>query len=580
MKKLITLFTIVLFVLCSCSVFTPQDSASFTFGFDKEFATMFSRSVIWAEFDEAAQVKIVATLSGGVNDKKEVTVSFPDFSKDGVSIKFSKVPLNKTFDINVQGFLYGDELFFEGNSKGNTVKGKDTVTVEISTLFNTNYVLFRTDNDYFTLDVFTPSKLSTADNNSVQDPVPGESTAFLDYAFDKSGNLWAINGRFDDISSNFSSTVLVVRALTENLKTGEKEYQYIEKNIGDIKPVKIAVDMQNNRLIVGCVQNLYDSSEKLVLKVFSIDDLLKAQSENSPYVPIETHSTVLNQNYVTCIEANGNICYLAGEMDGPTAIMCYNFMTNDGSIITYLEPEWDPKAEELEGLEITDMLYQDGKLYALVSASPRYETVDTECSFTINSRGAVIELDPQTLAITRGPIGLASMGKPINTQFPAVYSGCLIYSDSEYKTVAKIDGKITFNAPQQKDANLFFGPKKFIAIKPKKLVVADSGIFCYQEDDLWLYNSGSRIVTVDLENFAISGIKNTKIDFTEPISNGSKYSASVTGYYANNSYLNNGTENVCVYKWNSFSSDIYVAIDLYSDTYKPYAYNPNGIPLD
>ena len=55
----------------------------------------------------------------------------------------------------------------------------------------------------------------------------------------------------------------------------------------------------------------------------------------------------------------------------------------------------------------------------------------------------------------------------------------------------------------------FYGPTRFIAIKPKKLVIADEGLAFYTEDDGVLrYKNVNRVVYVDLEDFVVSETKN------------------------------------------------------------------------
>ena len=60
----------------------------------------------------------------------------------------------------------------------------------------------------------------------------------------------------------------------------------------------------------------------------------------------------------------------------------------------------------------------------------------------------------------------------------------------------------------------FYGPEKFIAIKPKKLVIADDGLAYYTNDDGALaYRNVNRVVIVDLESFAIESCEETSVKF-------------------------------------------------------------------
>ena len=60
----------------------------------------------------------------------------------------------------------------------------------------------------------------------------------------------------------------------------------------------------------------------------------------------------------------------------------------------------------------------------------------------------------------------------------------------------------------------FYGPRKFVAIKPKELVIADDGIAIYVDSNKALcYKNVNRIVTVDLERFAISSSASVPVKF-------------------------------------------------------------------
>jgi hypothetical protein len=75
-----------------------------------------------------------------------------------------------------------------------------------------------------------------------------------------------------------------------------------------------------------------------------------------------------------------------------------------------------------------------------------------------------------------------------------------------------------FNTPLLSNIeSQFCGPQKFVAIKPKKLVIADSGIAFYTDaEGIWKYKNINRIVTVDLESFSIeANPKESPVNFNE-----------------------------------------------------------------
>ena len=87
-------------------------------------------------------------------------------------------------------------------------------------------------------------------------------------------------------------------------------------------------------------------------------------------------------------------------------------------------------------------------------------------------------------------------------------------------TISSFDDGTTYPelfSPTEAQANkAFYGPKKFIAIKPKKLVIADEGCAFYTDSNAAFYfKNVNRVVTVDLESFAISSDDDISATFDE-----------------------------------------------------------------
>lgn len=169
--------------------------------------------------------------------------------------------------------------------------------------------------------------------------------------------------------------------------------------------------------------------------------------------------------------------------------------------------------------EFTDITCQDDCLYMLYNESPdnhsyrgysgHWESSDK----TVRSRGAVIRYnlitgDFESLGFSENKIAHDSFklraltfgsGDPMydttdNTKFLEIpASGKELYPD------------IYCPAESEK---AFYGARKFIAVKPKKLVISDEGLCFYTGDDGVLrYKNKNRIVYVDLEDFAIKEFK-------------------------------------------------------------------------
>ena len=177
--------------------------------------------------------------------------------------------------------------------------------------------------------------------------------------------------------------------------------------------------------------------------------------------------------------------------------------------------------------EITDMqVMYDGNLYVLVRdycqdnnhyCSFELENYDTG-EYWAYSRGAIIKYS------TAGNV--LNMEKILGwTKDPKVMAppSELIPVNPNILICKKLNAYI----PEVGDfSNSFLGPMRFIAVKPKELVVADFGVNVWLADDKKKINGGmkfhSRAVSVDLASFAIRDIcEFTNFNFDNPNANSS-----------------------------------------------------------
>lgn len=158
---------------------------------------------------------------------------------------------------------------------------------------------------------------------------------------------------------------------------------------------------------------------------------------------------------------------------------------------------------------ITDMLYQDGRLYLLYKETFSWPSSAT----TIGNRGAVIEVNLFDGSVRNTGLTTSALS---NTEYKlqGYYNDSLMYTDQECKTPYIPLEEILMNSSVQypkicfpnEGEKSFYGPTRFIAVKPKKLVIADEGLAFYTDNELLRYKNVNRVVYVDLENFAVEKI--------------------------------------------------------------------------
>ena len=178
--------------------------------------------------------------------------------------------------------------------------------------------------------------------------------------------------------------------------------------------------------------------------------------------------------------------------------------------------------------EITDMqVMYDGNLYVLVrdytqdSSSHSYEFETNDIStgeYWAYSRGAIIKYSTAGNVLSMEKI----LGWTKDPKVMTLPSGLIPDLDSNYYNPCK---KLNAYIPEVGDfSNSFLGPMRFIAVKPKELVVADFGVNVWLADDKKKINGGmkfhSRAVSVDLASFAITDICEFKnFNFDNPNAN-------------------------------------------------------------
>ena len=210
-----------------------------------------------------------------------------------------------------------------------------------------------------------------------------------------------------------------------------------------------------------------------------------------------------------------------------------------------------------EGSSFTDIIYQDDAVYILFRNVMPADNPNITGSFPVYSRGAIIKYDTLTRQLQKKcwtTDSLDSTGKYIYGYDDYNHSLWKKISSTE-KEKAKLNsteasGKYPdLFVPQAPDAGLY-GPQKFIALKPKKLVIADNGLAFYTDSlGAYTYKYVSRVVTVDLENFIL---EETEVNTCF----GSNYTSVLkgSGFYV---YLSDYSDSSSIYSNENCSGSIY-----------------------
>lgn len=302
---------------------------------------------------------------------------------------------------------------------------------------------------------------------------------------------------------------------------------------GNENPATIAINKANLKRITDYLY--YDTiNDSIWLGAYSTTDEnciffikdAKEIADNTTYSnPCTLSGISIYPNAIyTAFAASGTELYIAYTNDGASYLQRASITgNNDGFTINAIG---SPKSTQDMGTggTITDILiHYDGYVYVLVSQMGYSYTggfSQNNLSLTpgdINySRGAVVRLEPTSNGFkvsaktgwTESARTIYTKGeKPGEDTIYNDYSGVKSYIDT-LENLREENGGLKLYAPKYSERNShFYGPRRFVAIKPKELAIADSGANLmlpdYDNKKTGGFFKHNRVVKVDLYKFAI-----------------------------------------------------------------------------
>ncbi len=203
--------------------------------------------------------------------------------------------------------------------------------------------------------------------------------------------------------------------------------------------------------------------------------------------------------------------FLVKTTDSKFKIFVFDFSSEDEQkpLVKTIPVSLD-NLDPISSITISDMLYQDGCLYLLYKEA--FSWSGSPSPTTIGNRGAVIEVNLFDGSVRNTGLTTSALS---NTEYKLQgYNNSLMYTDEACTTPYIPSAEILTNSGVQypkicfpnEGEKSFYGPTRFIAVKPKKLVIADEGLAFYTDNELLRYKNVNRVVYVDLENFAVEKI--------------------------------------------------------------------------
>lgn len=568
------------------------DSANLNFYITPDYSSIQPGSINLKIKDETGKIKKVsyfAQLQGGINSNSLSSVSEVTFENNEATISRTEILPNRydvTFEFTdemgntlyscweiinvVAGFATDTWIGNGAHLKESDGKTEFVITNDLIEQFgadvvpNTKYALFSTNNSGLKYYV-------TNDCESVSEtPTLTTTNTVFNSCFDNDGNLYLLTYAEDGWNTVIMSD-----------KTGFSTLQTTDT---------LSTGMGNCGLMVDHVTNImyaYSINENS-LYIYKYPKLIAEGTLNNSetYHCSAYADDYSNAHHSLCCINNGIVYdYCSAYIDETTYSYIAEFDLSKGSSLAWHSPSVIGFDQETvfpaSNASVADIIYQDGNVYLLFKESSIRYGAD-ENDFAMTSRGAIIKYSLFTRTFsdplgwtdtTNGTVFKYGDQAEEDEKFLPTYSGNPVgYSDQEGALEPDEDLSVqlasAFTSGSGRPnfgvhsiavdtpllANLdsqFSGPQKFIAVKPKKLVIADSGIAFYTDaEGIWKYKNINRVVTVDLDSFMIdSNLTDSPTNFkaktTRTLSlQSSDYAASmVLGEHENYFYNQNGEYN-------------------------------------
>lgn len=354
-------------------------------------------------------------------------------------------------------------------------------------VFNSDYYVL-TDSSGYT--DFVNSVDSTTSMSSTQARLGAEDINGMQFSVGKSG------------SSSFEFYIFTQEQAAA--KAG------IKINGDNVKPITdyIYYDAINDSLWLGA----YSSSG-----FYFINEANKINSDTNYSTPCTLSGLSIYPNaQYTAFAASGTELYIAYTNGGTSYLQRAKIEgQNDSFTITAIG---NPQSTQYMGVDgqITDILiHYDGYVYVLVSQNGEKYVTDAyltnKSTNTLYSRGAILRLYSTSNGFkVSAKTGWTESARTIYTKgnlpdaLNSPYSGV----QESVTTLESFRNGLNLYVPKYSEKNShFYGPRRFVAIKPKELAIADSGANLilpdYDNKKTGGFFKHNRIVNVDLYKFAI-----------------------------------------------------------------------------
>lgn len=360
-------------------------------------------------------------------------------------------------------------------------------------------------------------------------------------------NIIAFDAQGDFYTANFDSSASEDYAKVISHKIGEEILLEMKDGDGTDKSYyfrDFAIDLAANKAYAAGIN-------EASLYLFKYPKLISDNScDGAKYFSINE-----SDFYPSRIAVNNNILYVLGRESEKDKMYVYDVSSDSA---TKLTPSGVDVTTYITGTikfsssaTVTDIYAMEGAVYILVSDSSFSDNgfespVWSSTNKDIYKRGSVIKYVPPATAgeggtfdylkkDTKTSVSLANTAITNMALYKTSGYSSFMYSDEKGKNLYPMIGNK--HSKQNDDGaliNTYFpnvyaiktaedsalsSPQKVVAVKPKKLVIADDGIAFYTDTEgFLLFKNTNRVVTIDLAEFVIESVQTTESNFDSELS--------------------------------------------------------------
>ena len=330
------------------------------------------------------------------------------------------------------------------------------------------------------------------------------------YSKFESGSMWYFDNTFFDTEGYFYNVVYSEQNAVRSNKSGwtyDNDFDGDGDGVPDgWRSLSISQETDNggNFTVDPKTKIVYFRKGENPVRVNKYPNLL-SEGTTSGSVQLQIEDVTDVSEVLNLAVYDEKAYFLVKTTDSQFKIFVFDFSSEDEQkpLVKTIPVSLD-NLDPISSITISDMLYQDGCLYLLYKEAFSWSSSAT----TIGNRGAVIEVNLFDGSVRTTGLTTSALS---NTEYKLQgYYNNLMYTDEACTTpyIPSAESgvqypKICFPNEGEKS---FYGPTRFIAVKPKKLVIADEGLAFYTDNELLRYKNVNRVVYVDLENFAVEKI--------------------------------------------------------------------------